>query len=77
VADQWAGVLAPTRTPPAIIAKLNAAFTAALSDDDVRSKLAQAGVTPSPSSPEEFARYLKDEIARWGKVIREKGIKGE
>jgi tripartite-type tricarboxylate transporter receptor subunit TctC len=34
-------------------------------------------VTPSPSSPEEFARYLRDEIARWGKLIREKGIKGE
>jgi tripartite-type tricarboxylate transporter receptor subunit TctC len=77
VADQWAGVLAPARTPPAIIAKLNAAFAAALSDADVRSKLAQAGVTPSPSSPEEFARYLKDEIARWGTEIREKGIKGE
>ena len=77
IADQWAGVLVPARTPPAIIAKLNAAFAAALSDPDVRSKLAQAGVTPSPSSPEEFARYLKDEITRWGVVIREKGIKGE
>jgi tripartite-type tricarboxylate transporter receptor subunit TctC len=34
-------------------------------------------VTPSPSTPEDFARYLEQEIARWGKLIGEKGIKGE
>jgi tripartite-type tricarboxylate transporter receptor subunit TctC len=77
IANQWAGILAPARTPPAVIAKLNAAFNAALSEADVRGRLAQAGVTPSPSSPEEFGRYLEAEIGRWGKIIREKGIKGE
>jgi len=34
-------------------------------------------VTPSPSSPEEFGRYLQEEITRWGRLIREKGIKGD
>jgi tripartite-type tricarboxylate transporter receptor subunit TctC len=34
-------------------------------------------VTPSPSSPEAFAKYLRDEIARWGRLIRDKGIKAE
>src|SRR6266508_1532691 len=77
VANQWAGTLAPAGTAPAVISKLSAAFNAALSDAGVRRKLAQAGVTPSPSTPEEFARYLKQEIARWGKLIRDKGIKGE
>ena len=77
VADQWAGVVAPARTPPMVIAKLNAALVAALGDPDVRAKLKQSGVTPSPSSPAEFGRYLKDEIARYGRLIREKGIKGE
>jgi tripartite-type tricarboxylate transporter receptor subunit TctC len=77
VADQWAGTLAPASTPSTVIAKLNGAFNAALTDAEVRSKLIQAGVTPSPSSPEEFARYLRGEIARWGKLIREKDIKGE
>jgi tripartite-type tricarboxylate transporter receptor subunit TctC len=43
----------------------------------VRGKLAQAGVTPSPGTPEEFARDLAREIARWGQLIRAKGIKGE
>jgi len=75
VADQWGAVLAPAKTPPAIIAKLNAAMLAALNDPDLRGKLAQAGVIPAPSSPEYFARYLQEEIARWGKLIREKGIK--
>lgn len=77
VANQWAGTLAPALTPPATIARLNVAFSAALTDPDVRSKLRQAGVTPSPSTPAEFARYLEEEIARWGKLIREKGIKDE
>jgi tripartite-type tricarboxylate transporter receptor subunit TctC len=77
VGNQWAGVLAPALAPPAVIAKLNAALVAALNDPEVRGKLRQAGVTPSPGSADEFARYLRQEIARWGKLIREKGIKGE
>jgi tripartite-type tricarboxylate transporter receptor subunit TctC len=77
IASQWAGTLAPAGTPRAVIARLNAAFNVALSDVDVRRKLAQAGVTPSPSTPEEFAHYLEQEIARWRRLIRDKGIKGE
>lgn len=77
VANQWAGILAPALTPPSEIAKLNEALNVALADPAIRSKLQHAGVTPSPSSPAEFASYLESEITRWGKVIREKGIKGE
>jgi Tripartite tricarboxylate transporter family receptor len=71
VANQWAGTLAPAGTAPAVIAKLSGAFHAALTDADVRRRLAQAGVTASPSTPEDFAHYLKQEIARWDKLIRE------
>jgi tripartite-type tricarboxylate transporter receptor subunit TctC len=77
VADQWAGILAPARTPLAVIAKLNGALNAALNDPDVRARLRQSGVTPSPGTPEHFGQYLKDEIARYTRLIREKGIKGE
>jgi tripartite-type tricarboxylate transporter receptor subunit TctC len=76
VADQWAGVLAPARTPTAVVAKLNAGIVAAMNDPQVRAKLARTGVVPAPDSPEEFSRYLTDEYARWGRIIREKGIKG-
>ena len=77
IANQWAGTLAPAGTSPAVIVNLNAAFNAALTNVNVRRKLGQAGVTPSPSTPEEFGRYLEQEIARWSKLIRDKGIKGE
>src|SRR5262245_13119129 len=77
IANQWAGTLAPAATPPTVIAKLNAAFNGALTNVDVSRKLAQAGVTPSPSTPGEFAHYLAQEIARWSRLIRDKGIKGE
>ena len=76
VADQWAGVLAPARTPTEIVAKLNAGIFTAMNDPEVRAKLAQTGVVPAPDSPAEFGQYLKDEYARWGRIIREKGIKG-
>jgi len=77
VGDNWAGVLAPAATPPPVIAKLNAALVAALNDPELRTRLRNAGTTPAPSTPDEFENYLREENARWGKVIREKGIKGE
>ena len=69
-------MLAPAGTPQPIIAKLNAALVAALNDPEVRTRLHNSGTTPAPSTPEAFEKYLREEIARWGKVIREKGIKG-
>jgi tripartite-type tricarboxylate transporter receptor subunit TctC len=77
VADQWAGVLAPARTPAAVIARLNTAIVAALNEPDMRARLKTSGVTPQPGSPEEFGRYLREEIVRYTTLIRDKGIKGE
>jgi tripartite-type tricarboxylate transporter receptor subunit TctC len=74
-AGNWYGLLAPARTPPAIIAKLHDAVTAALNDPEVRQKLIQSGAEPKPSTPEEFSQFLRSEIERWGRIIREKGIK--
>jgi tripartite-type tricarboxylate transporter receptor subunit TctC len=77
VGDNWAGVLAPAGTPHPIIVELNAALVAALNDPDLRARLQNAGVTPAPSTPEAFENYLREETARWGKVIRDHGIKGD
>lgn len=77
VADQWAGVLAPARTPPAIVARLNAAIVAAMNDADMRAKLAASGVTPAADTPGEFGQYLREQYTRWGRIVRDKGIKGE
>ena len=77
VADQWAGVLAPARTPEAVVAKLNTAIAAVMNEPEVRARLAQTGVVPGVDTPAEFAAYLRDEYARWGRIIRDKGIKAE
>jgi tripartite-type tricarboxylate transporter receptor subunit TctC len=77
VGDNWAGILAPAGTPAPAIAKFNAAMVAALNEPDLRARLHEAGITPAPSSPEEFEAYLHEEIARWRTIIRDKGLKVE
>jgi tripartite-type tricarboxylate transporter receptor subunit TctC len=74
-ADNWYALFAPARTPPAVIAKLNSAFTAALNDAEVRRKLLQAGAVPAPTTPEELGEILKSDYARWGEIIRARNIK--
>lgn len=74
-AENWYGLLAPAKTPPAIVAKIHAAMTTALNDPEISRKLLASGATPAPTSPQEFAELLKAELARWSRVVREKGIK--
>jgi tripartite-type tricarboxylate transporter receptor subunit TctC len=74
---QWSGVLAPARTPRAVIARLNAEAGRALAVEDVRQRLANLGVEPAGGSPAEFADYLGREIAQWSRLIRETGLKVE
>jgi tripartite-type tricarboxylate transporter receptor subunit TctC len=74
-AENWYGLLAPARTPPAVIGKVNDTVRKALDDADVRDKLVQSGAVPAPTSPEEFAKLLQSELDRWGRVIREKAIR--
>jgi tripartite-type tricarboxylate transporter receptor subunit TctC len=77
VCDNWYGLLAPAKTPPAIVARLNRAMKTALADPDIKARLVKVGAVPAASTPEEFGQFLRDELARWGKVIRERGIKEE
>src|SRR5262249_47677647 len=76
-ADNWYGLLAPARTPPAVVATLNAAVTPVLAAPDVRDKLNRSGAMPAPASSQDFGMLLRDELARWGRVVREKDIKGD
>ena len=75
--DAWNGLLAPARTPPTIIKKLNGEVSAVLKMPAIRERFAAQGMEPGGISPEEFAAMLKSEIAKWAKVIREAGIKPE
>jgi len=76
-ADNWYALFAPAKTPAAVIAKINAAAAAALNDPEVSAKLIDVGAVPATGTPGELAEFLKSEIERWGKVIREKHIKPE
>jgi tripartite-type tricarboxylate transporter receptor subunit TctC len=77
IAENWAGVLAPAGTPAAVITKFNGAMVAALKDPGLRERLRESGTTPAPSSPGDFGNYIAREIARWGAVIKEKGLTGD
>jgi tripartite-type tricarboxylate transporter receptor subunit TctC len=77
IGDNWAGVLAPAGTPAPVIAKFNAAMVAALKAPDLRDQLRDAGTSPAPSSAAQFDATMREEIARWRAVIRDKGLTGE
>jgi tripartite-type tricarboxylate transporter receptor subunit TctC len=69
------GIIAPARTPPEIVAKLNAALRDALASDEVAARVAAEGAEITPSSPEEYAADIAAEEAKWGKIIRQLGLK--
>jgi len=76
-AIEWNGVVVPAGTPPAVIAQLHQAFVKVLSMPDVKERILGLGADPVGSSPEEFAAFIRKEIATWSKVIKEVGIKIE
>jgi tripartite-type tricarboxylate transporter receptor subunit TctC len=76
-ASTWYGLLAPARTPGAAVARLHEGVLKILGDAALRERLADQGFEPVGDSPEEFAAYIKSEIAKWGKVIRDARIQAE
>lgn len=71
---EWYGFVAPAKTPPAIIAKLNADFVKALTDPEVRNQILALGLNPKPSTPEEFGAIIKDDYFRWGRIAKDAGL---
>ncbi|MNC87864.1 Tripartite tricarboxylate transporter family receptor [compost metagenome] len=71
----WFGILAPTGTPRAVVARLNKEFNAGLASADLKSRLASQGADVAGGTPEEFARVIRADFAKWAKVVRESGAK--
>jgi tripartite-type tricarboxylate transporter receptor subunit TctC len=73
----WFGVLVPAATPRPIVEWLSADANRVLADPDVRSRMIALGADPRGNTPEEFARFIREDQAKWAKLMREAGITPE
>ena len=71
----WAGVVVPAAVPKEIVAKLNADIVKALSDPGVKQRLLDAGAEANPGTPEEFRKFLRSEIVKYTKVVKDANVK--
>jgi tripartite-type tricarboxylate transporter receptor subunit TctC len=72
--SSWQGAFAPAGTPKEIVAKINRELVRMLNEPEVRARITREGADPVGSTPEAFAQRVKDEIAKWSKVIKQAGI---
>ena len=77
VINSWVGILAPAKTPKAIVDKLNTELNAVLNDPETRERLNVMGITATPGAPEKFGDEMKRDLARYGPVVKAAGIKAE
>jgi tripartite-type tricarboxylate transporter receptor subunit TctC len=75
--DPWLGLFVPAKTPAEVVKRIHAEATKIVNAPELKSKLAAQGIMIETNSPAEFARAIREDSARWGKVIKEAGIKGE
>jgi tripartite-type tricarboxylate transporter receptor subunit TctC len=73
----WFGFVAPAKTPQGIVTRLNAEIVKVLAAPEVRNQFATQGIETLGGTPDHFARYIRDEIAKWAKAIRLSGAKAE
>jgi tripartite-type tricarboxylate transporter receptor subunit TctC len=76
-ADIWFGLFAPAQTPPPVIAAVNAAVNRAIGDADVQQKMRAQFYEPLPASAEQFQAFVRNEVGKWGRTIREANIKAD
>lgn len=77
VVDSWVGLLAPQKTPEAIVARLNTELNAVLADATVRERLGVLGIEPTPGTPQAFTEQMRRDLAAYGPIVKEAGIKLE
>jgi len=75
--DAWAGLVAPAGTPPAVVAKLNAALRTIIDSPDVQTKFKNVGFQGFSSTPGEFGNYIKVQLGEWQKMIKDANIQAE
>ena len=75
--DSWAGIVAPARTPPAIAAQLNTELRKIIDNPDTKSALGRVGFEAFSSSPQEFGEFVKSQLGKWGKMVKDAAIQPE
>jgi tripartite-type tricarboxylate transporter receptor subunit TctC len=74
-AESWLGILAPARTPRAVVDRLNRELSALLTDRATRQMLVEKGFEPQASTPEQFAEHIRGELTHWAKLVKASGAK--
>jgi len=74
-ATAWWGILAPAKTPPAIVARMNAEVTKLLRDPQMREKMANQGMNIVASTPEAFGKFIDEQSVKWAKVVKDNNIR--
>ena len=75
--DSWAGIVAPAHTPAEIVARLNAELRKIIEDPDIKSKLGNVGFEAFSSSPGELEDFVRVQLGKWGKMVKDAGIQPE
>ena len=75
--DSWAGIVAPARTPPAIVTRLNTELRKIIDSPDIKKMLGRVGFEAFSSSPKEMEDTIKVQLAKWGKMVKDAGIHPE
>ena len=73
--EGWTGIFTPARTPAAVVQRLQGEFANAVRDSDIRTRLLATGTEPAFMASEAFGTKVRDEIARWGKVVKASGMR--
>ena len=74
---EWYGVVVPAATPPGVVQRLSGAVLRAMAAPEVVERVTQIGQTPSPAGAEPFARLIREDYARWQRVVKASGVKAE
>jgi len=72
--EAWVGIMGPAKMPPEVVAQINTDVAKALNSTEIKNKFIENGLEPSYANPEEFERWIRREMARWSKVIREQNV---
>jgi tripartite-type tricarboxylate transporter receptor subunit TctC len=76
-AEIWYGLFAPAATPPAVVARISADLDDILRQPDIREQLTRQGMTPVGGSPERLGAYVREDLARWRRVVKDAGLSAE